>query len=108
MKKSEYLKVITHVPTAYLERVQKAAWDTGAGKEWNYSHCSFVVQWKWFFTPITWAKPAIWEIGKSEQVEEYHLEFTCHKDILEKTIKSLKKAHPYEEVPIQIFDFFEV
>lgn len=108
MKKSKYLKIITHVPENYLAQVQKAIWDAGAGREWNYSYCSFAIKWTGFFTPLEWASPAIWELEKPEKVVEYHLEFTCHKDLLEKVIWELKEVHPYEEVPIQIFEYFEI
>lgn len=108
MKKSQYLKVVTHVPSEYLKQVQKAIWDVGAGKEGNYSHCSFVLPGKGYFIPLEGSDPAIWDIWISQEVEEYHLEFTCHKDILETVIKTLKKVHPYEEVPIQIFEYFEL
>lgn len=108
MKKSDYVKVVTHVPIDSLESVQKAIWEAWAGKEWDYEHCSFVVRGTGYFTPTEWAKPAIWNVWEPEQVDEYHLEFTCKKDILEKVIVALKKAHPYEEVPVQIFEYFEV
>lgn len=108
MKKSEYLRIITHVPKEFLEQVQDAIGKAWAGKMWNYSHCSFVMEWTGYFTPIEGAKPAIWKVWKAERVEEYHLEFTCHKDILEYVISELKKAHPYEEVPIFLHEYFEI
>lgn len=54
------------------------------------------------------ANPSIGTIGIPEQVEEYHLEFTCEKDILQEIMKALKEVHPYEEVPIFIHECFEV
>ncbi len=108
MKKSEYVKVVTHIPLPSLKTVQKAIWDIWAGKEWKYSHCSFIIKGKGFFTPLEESNPTIGEIWKAEEVEEFHLEFTCHRNILDMVILKLKKVHPYEEAPIQIFDFFEV
>ncbi len=108
MKKSKNFLVITNVPLDALEKVQKAVWDAGWWVMWNYSHVSFVMQGKWYFTPMSWANPTIWAIGISETVEEYHLEFICEKEKLEAVIWALKKAHPYEEVPIFIFEYYEV
>lgn len=107
MKKSEYVRIITHVPKDFLEQVQEAVWKTGAGKMWNYSHCSFVMEGIWYFTPTEWANPAIWAVWSPEQVEEYHLEFTCHKDMLENVISELQNVHPYEEVPIFVHECLE-
>lgn len=61
-----------------------------------------------YFTPMNGANPSIGTIGIPEQVEEYHLEFTCEKDILQEIMKALKEVHPYEEVPIFIHECFEV
>ncbi len=108
MKKSSQVKIVTHVPIKSLDIVQKAIWKVGAGRQWNYSHCSFVMKGVGFFTPECGAMPTIWKIWKAEKVDEYHLEFTCEKSILKEVITELKKAHPYEEVPIQIFEYFEV
>lgn len=108
MKKSQNVLVVTHVPKEFLEAVQKAVWSARAWVEWNYKNCGFIMEWKWFFTPFWDANPAIWEVGKPEEVQEYHFEFTCKKEILEDVIFTLKKAHPYEEVPIQIYEYFEV
>lgn len=107
MKKSSQVLVVTHVPEKNIQEVQNAVWSVGAWRQGNYINCGFIMKGKGFFTPISWANPAIWEVGKSEQVEEYHFEFTCEKEILEEVITALKKAHPYEEVPIQIFEYFE-
>lgn len=108
MKKSKYVKVVTHVPVESLQAVQRAVWVAGAGKEGKYSHCSFALKGTGFFTPLEGSKPAIWQVTVAQEVEEYHLEFTCHRDLLESVIKELKKAHPYEEVPVQIYEFLEV
>lgn len=108
MKKSSQVLIVTHVPVEHLGRVQQAVWEAGAGKQGNYKNCSFIMKGTGFFTPTAWAKPAIWEVGKAEEIDEYHLEFTCERDKLEQVMTALKKAHPYEEVPIQIFEYLEI
>ena len=108
MKKSEQVLIVTHVPQENIQEVQEAVWSAGAGVEGNYKNSGFIMKGTGFFTPIDGAQPAIWKVGKPEQVEEYHFEFTCKKEILEAVIMALKKAHPYEEVPVQIFEYFEL
>ena len=108
MKKSNYYRIITHVPCENLEEVQNAVWNAGAWQEGNYRNCGFVMKWKWYFLPIEGANPTIWKVGQTEIVEEYHFECTCHKDFLKEVVKALKQAHPYEEVPVMIHECFEL
>ncbi len=107
MKKSDSVRIITHVPKDALQAVQKAIWDAWGWVMWKYSHCSFVMEWIWFFTPWKWSNPTIWNIGVPETLAEYHLEFTCERENIKKVVQALKKAHPYEEVPIFIHECLE-
>jgi len=109
MKSSNYLKVYVTCPVDYVADIQKAIWDVWAGKQWNYSHCSFVTtQWKGYFTPQEWASPAIWKIWKSEVVNESKIEFICEKSKIENVIKAMLDAHPYEEVGYDIIERLDI
>ena len=108
MKKSSRILVVTHVPEENIQEVQEAVWSAGGGVEGDYKNCGFIMKWRGFFPPVGSANPTIWEVWKAEEVDEYHLEFTCKKEILEEVVTALKKAHPYEEVPVQIFEYFEL
>ncbi|MFA5106977.1 MAG: hypothetical protein WC497_01460 [Patescibacteria group bacterium] len=108
LKESVYVKIETAVPVAEAERIRKALGDAGAGKVGNYSHCSG----SWIsigrFTPLAGAKPAIGVIGTHEEVNEEIIQVLCHKDKVKDVVAALKKAHPYEEPPIDIIPRYEV
>ncbi len=107
MKPSKIVKIQTFCPVDALEKVRTAIGDAGAGKMGNYSHCSFVSSGVGHFLPLTGANPAIGEVGKPETVEEYKIEFICEMNKINDVIAAIKKAHPYEEVPIDIFQMLD-
>ncbi|MDD5342077.1 MAG: hypothetical protein PHI73_01975 [Patescibacteria group bacterium] len=108
LKESDYVKIQTAVPVQYAERVRQAMGDAGAGVQGNYSHCSGSAKSVGRFTPLEGAHPAIGAIGKPEEVEEENIEMLCHKEKVKEVIAALKKAHPYEEPPIDIMARLEV
>lgn len=108
LKQSVYVKIETAVPVAAAERVRQALGDAGAGAINNYSHCSGSWRSVGRFTPLTGAHPAIGEVGKPEVVEEEIIQVLCHQDKVKAVVAALKKAHPYEEPPIDISPRFEV
>lgn len=108
LKESDYVKIQTAVPLEYADRVRQALGDAGAGVQGSYSHCSGSWRNIGRFTPLTGAKPAIGSIGKPEEVKEEVIVVLCHRDKLKDAIAALKKAHPYEEPPIDIIPRLEV
>lgn len=108
MKPSKIVKMQTFCPVEASDRVRKAIGDAGAGKMENYSHCSFVTSGFGHFLPLSGANPAIGEVGTPETVEEYKIEFICEIEKVKDVIAAIKKVHPYEEVPIDIFQMWNV
>jgi len=108
LQESKYVKIITAVPVADVEKVRQAMGDAGAGKQGNYSHCSGSYLSTGRFTPLAGANPAIGEIGRPEEVQEEIIEMLCHVDKVEEAIIALKKAHPYEEPVIDITPRLEI
>ena len=97
------IKIVVFVPESHADVVRKAVGDAGAGKIGNYSHCSFSTKGKGRFLPLTGANPTIGEVGKSEEVDEERIEFTCDMEDKEKVISTMKAAHPYEEVAYDVY-----
>lgn len=95
-------KIQTNVPKTHIDQVRLAVGKTWAGKIDNYNYCSFVYSGTWYFCPMQWSTPYIWEIDQIESVEEYKIEFICHEELISKTIQAIKLSHPYEEIPIEI------
>jgi hypothetical protein len=55
------------------------------------------------FKPAEGAKPAIGEIGSIESVQEEKIEFVCERMLAKKVMEEIRKVHPYEEVPIDVY-----
>ena len=96
-------KVVTHVPVEAADAVRQAAGDAGGGVQGAYSHCSFTMRGTGRFLPTEEANPSIGEVGKLETVEEELIEFVCDESVVKITIDAIKAAHPYEEVPIEVY-----
>ncbi|MDZ7798341.1 MAG: hypothetical protein U5L76_01855 [Patescibacteria group bacterium] len=107
-KKSPFYKIKTSVPLNYAQPVREAMSQAGAGKQGNYINCSGSYSITGRFTPIKGAKPTIGSQGKEEVVKEEAIEMLCHKNKIKAVIKALKKAHPYEEPPIDIFERIDI
>ncbi len=97
-------KVITHVPVSHADIVRDAIGRAGGGKFKNYSFCSFSVRGVGRFLPEVGAHPAIGEVGKLEAVEEEQIGFICEDSLVDKVIQAIKKVHPYEEIPFEIYN----
>lgn len=108
LKESKFVKIQTAVPVDSADKVRQAIGDAGAGEQGNYAYCSSSYLSRGRFVPLEGAKPAIGEVGKPEEVQEETIEVLCHKDKVEAVVDALKKAHPYEEPPIDIFPRLEI
>lgn len=102
------VKIITFVPVADAEKVRKAIGDAGAGVLGRYHHASFSSKGIGRFIPGEGAHPAIGEVGKLEEVEEERIEVICPKEKVKNVIAAIKKVHPYEEVPLEIYNLVEI
>jgi hypothetical protein len=96
-------KLNFYVPTQNKEAVKNALFEMGVGKYENYEHCSFETLGSGQFKPIEGADPYIGKVGEVESVEEYKVEMICSEELIHNAIKTLKKAHPYEEVAYEVF-----
>ncbi|SRR3989338_4398638 len=100
---AEKVKIVVFVPETHADVVRRVIGDAGAGKIGNYSNCSFSSKGQGRFLPLRGASPTIGKVGNPETVEEERIEFMCEKDILDKVIKAMKEAHPYEEVAYDVY-----
>ena len=96
-------KIVTYVPLSSFNKVRIAMGDAGAGKLGKYSHASFSSRGTGRFIAGEGAHPAIGEIGKLQEVEEEKIEVICEKGKVKGVIEAIKRIHPYEEIPIEIF-----
>lgn len=99
----ENVKIVVFAPLAHSERIRKAMGDAGGGAIGNYSCCSFSSKGIGRFMPNEKATPHIGRKNHLEEVEEEKIECICPKKIAKKIIAAVKKAHPYEEVALDIY-----
>lgn len=107
MELSEYVTIAVAVPESHAELVREAMLKAGAGRIGEYSCCSFSVRGMGRFVPNRRANPFVGKEGVLEEVIEERIETICNKDILEDVLEEIKKAHPYEEMNIDIFPIYK-
>jgi hypothetical protein len=108
MKQSKNIKIVVFVPESHTDIVREAIGKAGAGKIGNYTFCSFSSKGVGRFKPEDGAHPAIGEVGKLESVQEERIEFVCDRNLVKDVIAAIKKAHPYEEVALDIYPLEEL
>lgn len=108
MSKSNNVKIVVFVPSSHTDVVREAIGKAGAGRIGNYTFCSFSSKGTGRFKPEEGAKPTIGKIGNLESVEEERIETVCSRDLIKEVVSAIKKSHPYEEAPIDIYPLEEL
>ena len=67
------VKISFTVPLEYADNVRQALGEAGAGKQGNYSFCSFSIRGQGRFLPNDEANPHTGSAGKLESVEEVYI-----------------------------------
>lgn len=104
-------KLIFYVPYPSLSLCKSAIFAAGAGSYpgGKYTQTCFEIPGVGQFLSNKGAKPNIGEVGKLERVEEMKVETICvGRDVVEKAVDALKKAHPYEEVAYEVYRMEDV
>jgi len=102
-QKGELKKLVTFIPTNYLEKVRAEIFLAGAGHIGNYDNCSYNMDGQGSFRAKEGANPHVGEMGKVHFESEIRFEtiFPAHKQ--SNVISALLKSHPYEEVAYDIY-----
>lgn len=96
-------KLVTFCPTNHADEVREAIFDAGAGHIGNYDSCSYNLDGKGSFRALDGADPFV---GKKEVLHfenEVRIESIASKFKMPLIIKSMIKAHPYEEVAYDVY-----
>jgi hypothetical protein len=99
----EIVKIVTFVPETLADIVRDAIGNAGGGHIGNYTHCTFSVKGVGRFKPAEGADPAIGAIGRLESVQEEKIEFVCERRLAKKVMEEIRRVHPYEEVPFDVY-----
>jgi hypothetical protein len=100
---SNLIKIVVFVPLTHADILRDVMSKAGAGVIGNYSNCTFSTRGVGRYKPIEGANPTIGEVGKLDAVEEERIETVCKKEKIKEVIQAIKKAHPYEEVALDIY-----
>jgi dinuclear metal center YbgI/SA1388 family protein len=90
-------KLVVFVPVADAPRLLDALSAAGAGALGAYERCAWMTEGTGTFRPLAGARPAIGEVGRSEQVTETRLEMVLPPSRRADVVAALRAAHPYEE-----------
>lgn len=103
------VKIVVFVPITYANQVREAMGDAGAGV-WElgkYHHTSFSSKGIGRFIPGEGAHPTIGEVGKMSEVDEERIEVICEEEKVKDVITAIKQKHPYEEIPLEIYQLVD-
>lgn len=95
-------KIVTFVPASHVDSVADAMAAAGAGNIGNYEHCSFRVAGTGTFQGNAFSHPAVGQRSVREQVPEVRLEMVAQEWDVERVVRSMINAHPYEEVAYDV------
>jgi hypothetical protein len=99
----ETVKIVVFVPETHADVVREAIGNAGGGRIGNYTHCSFSTKGVGRFKPGEGAHPAIGAVDKLEAVQEEKIEFVCERTLAKQVMDAIRKVHPYEEVPFDVY-----
>ncbi len=89
--------LVFYVPVGEAEGVKGALFEAGAGKIGDYQECSWEVLGEGQFRPMEGSNPFLGEKGELERVAELRIEMVVEESLIDKVVKALLEAHPYEE-----------
>lgn len=96
-------KLVVFVPESHQEEVRKAITAAGAGWLGNYAECTFSTKGRGTFRPLEGTNPFLGEQGELAEVAEERLETIIPAELINKVVKAMLKAHPYEEVAYDLY-----
>ncbi|HUG34320.1 MAG TPA: divalent cation tolerance protein CutA [Anaerolineales bacterium] len=96
------VKLEIFAPQEYALKIRDELAKTGIGVIGNYDHCVAMTPVQGYYRPLPGADPFDGEAGKINEVREYKIEVNCRRELVNKAIKVIRSAHPYEEPLINI------
>ena len=101
-KEGTLQKLVTFAPAKNADAVRNALFEAGAGAIGKYDECSFNVEGSGTFRASEGSHPFVGKIGERHHENETRIEMIFSSFLQNKIIRSLKAAHPYEEVAYYI------
>ncbi len=102
IRSDDLVKIAVHTPADHADRVRGILTESGAGKIGNYDSCTFNVSGTGTYRPLAGADPFLGRVGKLHREEEIRTEAVAPRRLAEKIVRSLREAHPYEEMAYEV------
>jgi dinuclear metal center YbgI/SA1388 family protein len=102
-KKNNLNKLVVFVPQDSIHLVDDAVFQAGGGSIGNYTECHFKTEGIGTFKPNDLANPTIGNKGERSSINEYRVEYLVSSYQMKSVLKSMFRAHPYEEVAYEIY-----
>ncbi|WP_054971560.1 Nif3-like dinuclear metal center hexameric protein [Alicyclobacillus ferrooxydans] len=96
-------KLVVFVPKDSHAKVLDAVCTAGAGHIGAYSHCTFNTPGIGTFLPGEGTSPYIGQAGTVEHADEVRLETIVPEGLVERVVRAMLDAHPYEEVAYDLY-----
>lgn len=96
-------RINVYIPESHLEAVKQAMFEAGGGRMGNYDSCCWQSKGEGQFRPLDGNNAFIGTTGQVESVQEYKVEMVCTSSLIRQVVKSMIKAHPYEEPAYDIY-----
>jgi len=100
---SSLKKLVVFVPLAQLEQVRQAIFEAGAGEIGIYDSCSFSLEGTGTFRGGEGSNPFAGKAGVFHQEAEARLETIVPANLVNRVVRAMTAAHPYEEVAYDIY-----
>ena len=101
-------KLVWFVPEAALDATRDAVFAAGGGRIGDYERCSWYAAGTGTFFGGEGTEPAIGEAGREERVAELRVETVVPAERTGDVVRALIEAHPYEEVPYDLYALAEL
>ncbi len=102
-RESDLCKLVTFSPKTHTSSILQVLHDAGAGAIGKYDNCSFVSEGTGSFRGGEDSNSFIGTKGEVHHENEDRIDVILPKWILPTAIAKLKDAHPYEEVPYDVY-----
>lgn len=102
-KTDQLKKLAVFVPHEHLEKVRSAMFEAGAGQIGAYDSCSFNLEGRGTFRGSEETDPFVGEPGEMHQEPETRVETIVPAHLVNRVVRAMVSAHPYEEVAYDIY-----
>jgi len=98
------VKLVVFVPASHAEKVRRALAAAGVGASTTdgphsefYAESFFQSEGTGMFRPLPGAHPSLGKVGELTKVAECRLESIMPERLIDRAVRALRRAHPYEE-----------